>query len=86
MYIHHIFDRFPDKLWFSRVCTTKLLKTLRKGENAGNEQFLLFPQCFLSFCKTFHYFHQIQNCHLQTLLVWNSLKFVVWERVKVNSI
>ena len=48
-----------------------------KGEIAGNEQFLLFLQCFLPIWITFCYFHQISNCHLKTL-VWKSLKFVVW--------
>ena len=28
----------------------------------------------------------IPNCHLQTLSVWKSLKFVVWERVKIPSL
>ena len=31
--------------------------------------------------RTFCHFHQIENCHLQTLSVWKSLKFVNWERV-----
>ena len=56
--------------------------TVGKGEIAHNEQFLLFPQCFLSILENFLPFHQTQNCHLQTLSVWYSLKFVVWERVK----
>ena len=39
---------FPNKLWFLHVCSTSLLKKiLGKGEIAHNEQFLLFPQCFL---------------------------------------
>ena len=34
------------------------LKTLwGKGEIACNEQFLLFPQCFLQVLKTFCHFH-----------------------------
>ena len=56
-----------------------------KGEIARNKQFLLFPQCFLSVLRMFCYRHQISNCHLQTLLVWKSLKIVVWERVKSSS-
>ena len=52
-----------------------------KGEIACNKQFLLFSQCFLPFRRTFCPFHQILNCSLQTLSVWKSLKFVVWERV-----
>ena len=58
--------------------------TVGKGEIARNEQFLLFPQCFLAFWRTFCHFHQI--CRQQTLSVWKSLKFVVWERVKNVSI
>ena len=52
-----------------------------KGEITGNKQFLLFPQCFLPVRRIFCYFHRIWNCRLQTLSVWKSLKFVVWERV-----
>ena len=50
---------------------------------AHYEQFLLFPQCFLPVWRTFCHFYQIWNCRLQTLSVWKSLKFVVWERVKL---
>ena len=51
-----------------------------KGEIACNEQFLLFPQCFLPVWRTSCHFHQTQECRLQTLSVWKSLEFVVWER------
>ena len=76
------FNPFPhnDSCW--RPWETSLLKTLGKGEIARNEQFLLFPQCFLPIWITFSHFRQIWNCHLQTLLVWKSLKFVVWWWVK----
>ena len=58
------------------------LKTLlRKGEIALNEQFLLFPQCFLIVWRTFRHFHHIQNCRLQTLSVWKNLEIIVWERI-----
>ena len=52
--------------------------TVGKGEIARNEQFLLFPQCFLPASITFCHFRQFQNCLLQTFLGWKSLKFVVW--------
>ena len=52
-----------------------------KGEIAHNEQFLFFPQCFLPVWRTSFHFHEIWNCRLQTLSVWKSLKFVVWQRV-----
>ena len=51
--------------------------TVGKREIAHNEQFLLFPQCFLPIWITFCQFRQIQNCRLQTLSVRKSLKFVV---------
>ena len=53
--------------------------TEEKGEIARNEQFLLFPQCFLSVWITFCHFYPVRNCHVQTLSVRKSLKFVVWE-------
>ena len=56
-----------------------------KGEIARTEQFLLFPQCFLPFWRTFCHFHKTQNCRLQTFSVRKNLKFVVWERVKVDQ-
>ena len=52
--------------------------TVEKGEIAHNEQFLLFPLCFLIVWITFFHFRQIWNCRLQTLSVWKSLKFVIW--------
>ena len=55
--------------------------TAGKGEITRNEQFLLFPQCFLSAWETIHHFHQTQNCRLQSLPIWKGLKFVVFERV-----
>ena len=49
-----------------------------KGEIARNEQFLLFPECFLTIQRTFAlYLSNLKWC-LQTLSVWKSLKFVVW--------
>ena len=74
---------FPNKSWFLRVCGTKAFEsTAGKGEFARNEQFLLFPQCFLPVWRAFCHFHQIWKCRLQTLWNWKSLKFIVWERVR----
>ena len=60
--------------------------TAGKGEIARNEQFLLFPQCFLPIWRTICHFHQTWNCRLQTLSVWKSLKSVIWERVNGSTI
>ena len=56
--------------------------TAEKGKIAYNRQFLLFPQCFLPIWRKFCHFHQIWKFRLQTLSIWKSLKFVIWERVK----
>ena len=50
--------------------------TVGKGETARNEQFLLFPQCFLSIWRTSCHVHQNWNGGLQALSIWKSLKFV----------
>ena len=55
-----------------------------KSIEKHNEQFLLFPQSFLPDWRTFCHLHQTQNCCLQPLSVWKSLKFVIWKRVKVK--
>ena len=69
----------PHSNTFWRPWERSLLKnTVSKGEIARNEQFLLFPQCFLPVWIAFSLFRQIWNCLLQTLSVWKSLKFVVW--------
>ena len=50
-----------------------------KGENAGNQSFLLFLQCFLPSHKQFSIF----NIHLQILWTWTSPKFCHWYLVKL---
>ena len=78
---HHKMHVNPSQTVFMCLLYKPFENTVGKGEIARNDQFLLFPQCFLPVWITFSHFHQIQNCRLQTLSVWNSLKFVVWERV-----
>ena len=82
------FNFFPNKPWFCRTCLQykTFENTVGKGETVRNEQFLLFPQCFLSVWRTFFHFNQIWNCRLQTLSVWKSLKFVMWERVNLGTV
>ena len=58
--------------------------TVEKGEIARYEQFLLFPQCFLPFWRLCCHFHRILNCRLQTLSVWMSLKFVIWDSDNIS--
>ena len=79
------FNPFPDKPWFLRICSTSLENSVGKGEIALKKQFLLFPQHFLTFQKTFHHFHQLKKCCLQTLPTWENLKVVIWERVDLDQ-
>ena len=80
--ILHVKPFHKQTLVFTCLQYKSFKKTWGKGEIARNEQFLLFPQCFLPVWRTFFLFHQIRNCHLQTLSVWKSLRFVLWEKVK----
>ena len=48
---------------------------VEKGENGGNQYFLLFIQCFLPFPKQTSIFQSHLFCHLQMLSIWTSLKF-----------
>ena len=49
--------------------------TVGKGEIARNEHFLLFPQRFLSFWRTFCPFHQIQKLFSANSLSLEESKF-----------
>ena len=52
---------FPPKNALVLTCLKykSFENTVGKGEIALNEQFLLFPQCFLPVWRTFGHFHQI---------------------------
>ena len=59
---------FPKQaLVFTYLQYKSFENTEGKGEIAHNEQFLLFPQCFLPTRITFCHFHQIKNCRLQSI-------------------
>ena len=80
---NYFFKPFPKQAQgFTCLQYKTFENTGGKGEIAPDEQFLLFPQCFLPIWRTFCHSHQMLNYRLQTLSAWNSLKFVVWERVK----
>ena len=89
-YSGNVFLHGENKFFFSTLSKTSPCfyvsseqeKTGGKGETAHSKQFLHFPQCFPSFRRSFCHFHLIQNCCLQTLSVWKSIKFVLRERVK----
>ena len=74
---------FPNKPWFSHVCSLSPLKTLWEKEKLLVTSISPFPTVFSTRLDNCH-FHQIWNCCLQTLSVWKSLKFAVWERFNNN--
>ena len=51
-----------------------------KGEIAHKEQLLLYHSSFDPFRELSIIISKFHNCHLQTLSLSKSLKFVVWER------
>ena len=58
---------------------------LGKGENAGNQHFLLFMQCFLPIPKRIFRFFKIHLfCRLQMLSIWTSLKICRLEKSYAN--
>ena len=57
---------YTQSRFFTRPGLRSPLKTLsEKGENAGNQHFLLFPQCFLPFPNQISVFHLHLFCRLQ---------------------
>ena len=67
--------RNPNEIVRERNDLTSLLQMtfeniVGKGEIARDKQFLLFPQCFLSYQKIIFEFHHVLKCRLQTLSIW----------------
>ena len=48
--------------------------TVGRRENAGNQHFLLFPQCFLLYQREKSSLKQLLLCHLQMLSIWSHPK------------
>ena len=75
------------------ICRTSLLKTLwEKEETDHNKQFLLFLYCFLHevelsaiFIKSIIVVNKLRICHHFQIGLEISLKFVIWQRVKLDS-
>ena len=89
---HEIFYHFKDKfIWSPFTTQSRLLTTPKKkpfenivgkGENAGKQHFLLFPQCFLPFPKDISLCMLHLFCRLQMLSILDQSKnlfFVVFK-------
>ena len=69
LYLRDVYTFPKQALVFTCPQYKSFENTAGKGEIARNEQFLLFPQCFLTIWKTFCHFCLILNCRLQTVSV-----------------
>jgi hypothetical protein len=79
------FNRFPNKPWFACVCSKCLLKTLWEKEKLlVTNNFSFSPIVFYLLGGLSAIFIGFKNCCLQTLSIWKSPKFVIWERVKMK--
>ena len=78
-----LLNPFRNKPWILRVCRTLCpLETLWEKEKLlVMSNFSFSHSVFYTVLENFLQFHQIWNCCLQSLSLWKSLKFVVWERV-----
>ena len=73
-----------EALVFTYLLYKSFENTVGTEEIACNEQFLLFLQCFVPFWRTFCHIHKTLNCRLQTLSVWKSKNFIIWEWTKAS--
>ena len=70
-------------MYTDAVCSASLLKTLReKKKLLVTSNFSFSYSVFYPLGELSSIFIKLKNGRLQTLSVWKSLKFVVWERVK----
>ena len=61
-------EKFLKKMTFENI--------VKKGENAGNQHFLLFPQCFLFFQKIIFFFESHLICRLLMLSIFRKARIL----------
>ena len=69
------FDSLPHKIDLNYPKEEGLENTVGKGENAGYQHFLLFPQCFLRIKERNYHFNSIYFVVCKLISIWTSLKF-----------
>ena len=83
------FNPFLKQALFLRACSISLLKTpWEKEKLLEMNDFSFSYSVFYPFgelCPIFISFAPFSFCRLQTISVWKSLKFVVWERVNMDK-
>ena len=60
--------------------------TVGKGENTGNQYFLLFPKCLLPHQRKVPSFESKRKCCLKMLTIWSSLKSCPLEKGLIHSL
>ena len=81
--VEQVFNPFPNNPWFLRVFSSSLLKTLWEKEKLLVTSNFSFSNC------VFYPFEELSAIFIKfeifvcILLQFGSLKFVVWERVKI---
>ena len=80
-----MFNPFPNKPWFLRVCSTSLLKTLWEKEKLLiTSNFSFSHHVFYPFGELSAIFIKSKVVVCKLFLVWKGLELVVWEWV--NSV
>ena len=70
------FNSWPHNPDFLTTLRKKTFENIvGKGENAGNQHFLLFPQCFLPIQRRKSSLELHLFCRLQMLSIWTVLEF-----------
>ena len=91
IFFHPIKDKFHHLTLYHTIPTfmTPIEKAFEnivgKGENAGNQHFLLFPQCFLSFTKQISNFQSPLVCRLYNAFNLNQSKILLFFK-ELNNI
>ena len=68
---------FPQSWHLMTLKKNTFKNIIGKGENAGNQHFLLFPWYFLFYQRKKSSFQQHSFCRLHKLSIWNRLKFCI---------
>ena len=66
-----------------KLLTTKTLWEITVGKREIAHYISPFPTVFSTCWRAVCHFHKILNCRMQTVSIWKSLNFVIWERVKL---
>ena len=82
-----VMDPLPMQSQWLMILKWKTLENIvGKGENAGNQHFGFFPQCFLNYLPAFQdpfsMFESLELLFLQIHSVWTCLNCVIWLGVR----